>query len=36
MTTDNTSPYEIHDDRFRHLVVGNARHGLIKWAREAK
>ena len=24
MTTDKTSPYEIHDDRFRHLIVGNA------------
>lgn len=25
-----------HDDAILHLVVGNARHGLIKWAREAK
>lgn len=24
MTTDNASPYEIHDDRFRLLIVGNA------------
>ncbi|WP_454687855.1 SMP-30/gluconolactonase/LRE family protein [Agrobacterium leguminum] len=24
MTIDTTSPYEIHDDRFRHLIVGNA------------
>lgn len=24
MTTDNTSPFEIHDDRFRLLIVGNA------------
>lgn len=24
MTTDNASPYEIHDERFRLLIVGNA------------